>query len=68
MREDVASALIEQCISVDEFFETACKGLFFFVGDGHVFFESLFVNSCFPLRISMMLRTLRLLKNISSDW
>ena len=27
--EDVASALIEQGISVDEFFDTACKGLFF---------------------------------------
>ena len=27
--EDVASTLIEQGISADEFFETACKGLFF---------------------------------------
>ena len=40
--EDVASALIEQGISVDEFFDTACKGLFFSWGC------TCFFNSCFP--------------------
>ena len=65
--EDVASALIEQGISVDEFFETARIGLFFSWGWTCFFSESLFVNSCFPVRTSLMLVTLRLLKNISSD-
>ena len=41
MIEDVASALIEQGISVDEFFDTACKGLFFSWG-----WTCFFLNLC----------------------
>ena len=41
MIEDVASALIEQGISVDEFFDTACKGLFFCWG-----WTCFFLNLC----------------------
>ena len=52
--EDLASALIEQGISVDEFFETACRGLFFCWGC------TCFLILVSPLRISMMLKTLRL--------